>query len=103
MAQTTTDDNILNIKQYTEKSIIVWGKEATIANQNFLQNDLRATYGKFWKKAKMKENGLTLEIPDDRAKDTEHFKGWMLPLSKRTSLISHLIMNDINYVNWDDR
>ena len=95
------DDKVLNIKQYTDNSFLVWGKDATMKHKVFLA-DQGGKYGKFFKKATMKERGLKPEILDDRSSD-ENFKAWMFPLKKRSTLLSELVMGDIEFINWDEK
>lgn len=98
-----TSDDVLNIMQYTEHSFLVWGKEATIANKQFLM-DRDGKFGKYFKQATLKERGLKPSIPDDRKKNPDNqFKAWMFNMKKHQSLISDLIMADIEYVNWDEK
>jgi len=101
--QKLTDDKILNIKSYTERSFLVWGKEATMLHKTMLM-DHGGQYGKFWKQQKLQDRGLTHEIPDDRKENKgENLKGYMFPATKRSALITNLIMMDINYTDWDAR
>jgi hypothetical protein len=83
MSNSTTNDTVIQVMPYSEKSFVCFGK-ATKEHKDML-HELGGGYNRY------------LTHPQTK----EKFSGWIFPIKKRATVIDAFIMKDIEYETID--